>query len=237
VIERICVVVPVRDEAARLGACLRALRRAAEDPRLAGVAVELAVVLDACTDASEDVARAALAGVAGAAIVRCEHRSAGAARAAGAQELLDRRDGDRTWLATTDADSTVPPDWLAAQVALAAGGADAVVGTVALDGLDAWPRAVRERYAALYRDGGTGDGHRHAHGANLGVRADALAASGGLPELAQGEDHALVAGLAARGARIVRTGAVRVRTSARPDARAAGGLGALLRRLADADGD
>jgi glycosyltransferase involved in cell wall biosynthesis len=231
VIERVCIVVPVRDEADRLGRCLRSLRQAAADPRLAGRAVEIAIVLDACTDASEDVARAALAGDPRAAIVTCDARSAGAARAAGAQVLLDGRDRDRTWLATTDADGTVPTGWLAQQVALAERGADAVVGTVALDGLAAWPAAVRRRYAALYRRGGTGAGHRHAHGANLGVRADALARCGGLPALALGEDQALVDGLEARGARVVATGAAPVRTSARRDPRAAGGLGALLRRL------
>lgn len=230
-IASIDVVVPVHDEERELAACLAALRHAARHPALAGISVRLAVVLDACSDRSSDVAERSLTGFAGARILECRVRSAGAARAVGTRDLATSeagRDPAAVWLATTDADTRVAPDWLARQLAAADAGADAVAGIVEIDDWSEQSRTVRDRFLHHYRSLGTGDGHPHVHGANLGVRSSALTAAGGMPALALAEDHALVERLEASGAVILRTGSVRVRTSARREARAPGGFGELL---------
>jgi cellulose synthase/poly-beta-1,6-N-acetylglucosamine synthase-like glycosyltransferase len=234
VIEVVDVVVPAHDEERDLADCVAALRAAAAHPDLAEIEVRIAIVLDSCSDRSGDVAERALQGCDDAPIVECRVRSAGAARAVGTRLLLAEdagRDPAAIWIATTDADTRVTRDWLALQVAAARAGADAVAGVVEVDDWSQQPRVVRHRFLAHYASLGTAAGHGHVHGANLGVRASALAAAGGMPTLALAEDHALVDDLAATGAVILRSGDVRVRTSARREARAAGGFGDLLHRL------
>jgi len=236
VIDVIDVVVPAHDEERELPASIAALREAATHPALAGITVRMAVVLDACSDRSGDIAEHALRGVADAHIVETRVRSAGAARAVGTRSLLaadDGRDPASIWIATTDADTRVTRDWLALQLAAARAGADAVAGIVEVDDWSQQPSAVRQRFIAHYACLGTGHGHGHVHGANLGVRASALAAAGGMPSLALAEDHALVAALEARGFRVARDGLRPVVTSARRNPRSPGGFGTLLIALGD----
>jgi hypothetical protein len=80
-----------------------------------------------------------------------------------------------------------------------------------------------------------GDSHRHAYAANLAVRADAYLDAGGWPAVVHGEEHALLDALGRRGWGVRRPVDVVVTTSARRHARAAGGVGALLDRLAGPD--
>jgi len=234
VIRAIDVVVPAHDEEAELGRCLGALRVALAHPDLVGIEVRLAVVLDSCSDRSGEIAAAALRGLPGTHIVECAVRSAGAARGVGAAELhrrLPARDPSAVWLATTDADTRVPPDWLARQIAVARAGADAVAGVVEIDDWRGQPAGVRRAFVAGYGAGVLGPVHTHVHGANLGVRADALMRAGGMPAVALAEDHALVDRLVASGAVIARPTSLRVRTSARREGRAAGGFSDRLRVL------
>ena len=89
----------------------------------------IAVVADCCTDLTTRRARRAL-GDAGELLV-CEARSAGAARRAGVEAILQffsKRAPSQIWLANTDADTTVPPDWLALQLKLADAGAAGIAG-------------------------------------------------------------------------------------------------------------
>ena len=211
------VTIPAHDEEDRLSACVASVLRAARHPALAGERVEVVVVLDACRDGSfEAAARHPVE------ILAVEARNVGRARALGAAALLEAR---ARWLAFTDADTIVSPDWLAAQLSL---GADAVCGTVGV--ADWWlhPRELRERYRARYRDA---DGHRHVHGANLAVAADWYVRVGGFEALPAHEDVALVAALEREGARIAWSAAPRVVTSARRDARARHGFGDYLLAL------
>jgi len=231
VIEAVGVVVPVHDEEEHLGPCLVALGDAV---RRAGAPVEVVVVLDACTDAS-----AARAAEAVATVVTIDERNVGAARGAGAAAALAAADPARVWLATTDADSLVPPTWLADQLALAAAGADAVAGVVEVLDWAEHPPEVPERYLHGYAArAGSGHarppatGHRHVHGANLGVRGDAYLAVGGFPPLPTGEDVALWRALVRDGRATVATRALVVTTSARRRARAPDGFAAHLRGLA-----
>lgn len=215
------VVIPAHDEQRCLRECLKSIQQAARHPGLLGEAVTILVVLDACTDAS-----AAIAASLGVATLAISARNVGRARAAGAERQLEA--GAR-WLAFTDADTVVSPGWLAAQVGL---GADAVCGTVSVS--DWSPHGlhldrVRRHFAEHYLDA---DGHRHIHGANMGVCAAAYRRAGGFPPLALSEDVALVEALMACGADIAWSALPRVTTSARVDARAAGGFGDTLRGYA-----
>ncbi|RYF66523.1 MAG: glycosyltransferase, partial [Comamonadaceae bacterium] len=102
------IVIPAHNEAGLVGASLTAALAAASHPDLGGEAVEIVVVLDDCSDATADiVARWPVHSV------PVALRNVGAARAAGAQLLLER--GAR-WLAFTDADSRVGSDWLVQQL-------------------------------------------------------------------------------------------------------------------------
>lgn len=217
----VLVVIPARDERSLLGACLDAVRRAAQPIR---ATVTTVVALDRCTDGTETVlrGRSVLA-------VRTRAGCAGGARAAGVRaglRHLSAFDRERLWIANTDADSTVDPSWLTHQLALADDGADLVLGTVALR--DA-PERVRSAWSAEYT---TVDGHRHVHGANLGVRASAYLRVGGFATLATDEDVTLAAAIDADpGAVVVRTAAAPVTTSGRLVARAPDGFAAHLRGL------
>lgn len=211
------VVVPAHDEEAEIGETVAALLVAAAHPALRGEAVEVLVVLDSCSDATGAIAR-----FAGARTLAVEVCNVGRARAAGADRLLG--EGAR-WLAFTDADTRVSPEWLMRQLEL---DADAVCGSIGVDDWDvhgSYADALRAHFARTYTDA---DGHRHVHGANLGVSAEAYVRAGGFPALACSEDVALVEALKETGARIAWSAAPRVSTSARHDARARGGFGDTL---------
>lgn len=213
------VVVPAHNEEDTLDGCLRALQRAASHPALLGEAVAIVVVLDACDDGSAAIARRHAVQV-----TSVSARCVGAARHAGACALLAQ--GAR-WLAFTDADSLVSESWLVDHLALEA---DAVCGVVSVADWESHAPQVQARYAAHYHDA---DGHRHIHGANLGVSAAAYVQAGGFPALALSEDVALVQALVAQGARIAWSARPRVVTSARVRVRARGGFGDFLLSLAD----
>jgi len=214
------IVIPAHNEREHIGAALRAARRAAAHPGLAGEAVCIVVVLDRCEDDT-----GAVAARHGARLLALDARNVGIARAAGAALAIEA--GAR-WLAFTDADSRVARDWLARQLAE---GTDAVCGMV---GVQDWaahgPRAARLRshFARHYGHCDPDQGHRHVHGANLGVATPAYLRAGGFAPLACGEDVALVAALEASGARVAWSAGPRVITSARTDPRAPGGFGDTL---------
>jgi glycosyltransferase involved in cell wall biosynthesis len=219
------VIVPAHDEQELLASCLASLRRAAR--ALTGVPVHVVVVADACRDRTARVARRG-----GAAVVTIGARNVGAARAAGAREVLRRTrhlDPADVWLATTDADTLVPPGWLRKQARYAELGWDAVVGTVRVADWSAYPPRVRSAF--LERHGAGPGSHPHVHGANLGFRAAAYLKAGGFTAAPAGEDRALVAALTLAGDRVLRTGSVTVVTSARREARAPRGFSHYLAEL------
>ena len=219
----VAVVVPAHDEQELVGACLGALQGAAAASGLPPVRV--LVVADACRDRTAAVARAE-----GAEVLEVDLRNAGAARRAGFAAVLEGAVPDRLWLATTDADTRVPPTWLADQLAWRERGWDAVVGTVQVDDWTGHDEAVVHRYAQRYA--WTGAEHPHVHGANLSLTAAAYLAVGGFPPLPLAEDVALVAALQAGGHRVARTALSPVLTSARRSPRCQGGFGSLLLQLA-----
>ena len=211
------VVVPAHDEEAHIATTVAAIRVAACHPALQGEPVQVLIVLDSCSDATGPIARSL-----GVRTLAVDARNVGQARGAGARVLLD--EGAR-WLSFTDADTRVSPEWLMRQLEI---DADVVCGSI---GVDDWSvhghyaDSLRAHFARTYTDA---DGHRHVHGANLGVAAKAYVRAGGFPALACSEDVALVEALKETGARIAWSAAPRVSTSARHDARARGGFGDTL---------
>jgi glycosyltransferase involved in cell wall biosynthesis len=212
------VVVPAHNEQALLGRCLQSLQTAASHPDLCEEPVCIVVVLDACTDASAQIARQYQV-----INLSIEAHNVGLARRAGAAHAITL--GAR-WLACTDADSCVAPDWLVQQLQH---DADVVCGTVHLDDWEDYDAAVQSAYHDRYQ---AGDGHRHIHGANLGICVEAYKRAGGFPPLQAHEDVRLIKTLNEIGARIVWSGTNSVATSARCDPRAHGGFGDYLQRLA-----
>lgn len=212
------VLIPVHNEEQLLAECLQTVLRAGSHPALTDENVVVLVVLDSCTDGSAEIARQH-----GVETLAVEVRNVGQARAAGAARLLEQ--GAR-WIACTDGDTTVAQDWLVEQLAL---DADAVCGTIT-PGVwhDNIPLEAQIRFQQSYQHR---DGHRHVHGANLGISATAYRLAGGFPPLACHEDVQLIRQLELNGARIAWSCRPRVTTSTRLEARAAGGFADYLRDL------
>lgn len=222
-IDALVVVVPAHNEEELLASCLASLEIATLAARGVVERIEVVVVLDACTDGSGEIARAA-----GVRVVETDARSVGVARAAGVAaglgELVDV--GHRhVWTAHTDADSSVPPHWLTHQLALARRGAHAVVGTVRPNFDDLSPEQTEAWWAT--HTPGTANGH--VHGANLGLRADVLLRAGGFPGIPAHEDVRLMDRVRSAGARVVASDAAWVRTSGRAQGRAPEGYARYLR--------
>jgi len=218
------VVVPAHNEESLLARSLHGLTTAASQ---GGVPpVRIVVVADACSDATVDVARSN-----GAEVLEVDLHSAGAARSAGFEHIVEKSDVavEELWLCTTDADSVVPNHWFLHQAQKEALGYDAVVGTVVVDDWSEHSAFTPRRYARHYGSGM--DGHPHVHGANLALSGSAYMTIGGFPPLALAEDHALVAALTKFHLRICRSGNAPVVTSGRRDARAPDGFGALLEAM------
>jgi GT2 family glycosyltransferase len=227
VIERLVVVVPAADEEQRIGRCLGALQVAGQElARSRGCEVRILVVLDGCTDRTSDI----VASFPAVEAVLSSARSVGVARQRGARAAMQTpHDTGTLWLANTDADSSVPQNWLCHMVDAADAGADVVLGTV-LPGAslpDSTRAAWMHRHGRRHREE-----HPYVHGANLGIRADVLENLGGWAALASGEDTDLADRAAAAGYRIRRTPEIPVLTSARWSGRAPAGFSTFLRALA-----
>ena len=219
------MVIPARDEEELLPGCLDSVARALTALRTAqpGIDARVVVVLDSCQDTSAEV----VARRAGVTAVAVHVGSVGAARAAGVESAAawaSRLGPGELWVATTDADSTVPPDWLVNQVRLASEGRDLVVGTVrpvpgdlTADELDAW--WARHSLA---------DGHDHVHGANLGFSLAAYRSVGGFRPIPVHEDVELVGAMRRAGCSWVAPGGPSVTTSGRRTSRAPEGFAAYL---------
>ena len=253
---RACVVVPARDEAERLPRLVASLadqRDRAGRPLSPGV-FEAVVLLNNCRDGSRAALDAAARAVPHlrlhAAEVEFAPPDAHVGRAR--QVLLDaahdrlaavgRPDG---LLLTTDADTRVPPDWIASARAEVDAGADLVGGRVTLDPAEraAIPDAVRrlflldigyrralEELRELYAPSAWDPFPRHHQhfGACLAVTAAAYARAGGMPSVTTSEDVALVRAVEASGGRVRHSYRFRAVTSARVVGRAQRGLADAL---------
>lgn len=240
----VVVAIPARNEAGSIGAALAALAAQPDaGKRIAAVIVHA----NNCTDDTAAVARSVQAPFA-VQVIEAEWPAAqahvGHARRAATEaavqhlSVLGRKDGI---VASTDADSRVAPDWLAALLVAFAADVDAVCGAIDLDGpvapgLEAVRRCEADYAGAVARAAAHLDPRAHdpwpnhvwSWGANFAVRADVLAAVGGFPLVDLAEDRALHELLVRHDARIRHADDVRVLTSARADGRAPGGFADLL---------
>ena len=150
-------------------------------------------------------------------------------------------------LFTTDADSRVAPDWIAANLRHLAAGADAVAGRAVIDPVDAAdiPARLHEddarecAYAALLDeiasvlDPDPADPwprHTEHSGASICMSASAFHRVGGVPDIPLGEDRALFAALRRVDAAIRHAPDVTVTVSGRIVGRASGGMADTIRR-------
>ena len=237
------VVVPAKDEQERLPAALAALTAALdrwEEHHAQGTAA-VVVAADRCDDATVAAAleaRAAdprihvlelgepTAGQAGVGRARLE----GARRA---RALFPDVPAERLWLASTDADSRVPADWLLAQTVAAGRDEALVLGTV-----DVRQGPLRQAWLRGYRHE---EGHAHVHGANLGLPWSLYEAVGGFPPVAEHEDVGLAEAVRAlagerdggdgRRVRVIATDTTRVLTSSRLEGRTPGGFSGYLKAV------
>ena len=253
---RRCVVaIPVRDEEQRLPACLSALA-GQHDRRGRPVAPEsfgIVVFANNCRDRSADLARS-LGGqfslplrVVEASLPPTKAHAGSARRRAMdvAEAWLGEERGRDSVIMTTDADSRVPADWIATNLAAIDAGTDAVLGDIALDEEgDLLPPALHRRgelesaYEALLTelsalldplDYNPWPHHATISAASIAITRDAYLAVGGLPRVPLGEDKALVAELVRLDRKIRFCPEIRVITSGRVEGRAPGGVADTLR--------
>ena len=232
------VVVPAHNEERDIHACLDAIAIAAA-ALTPDVSVRVVIVLDDCSDYTADIVartgrrwqtelrRPQIH------TIKTGDRNVGAARAAGCREVLrcfPLVPRDRVWLASTDADSTVPAHWLAHQAAIHHTGTVAWVGTVDLATPHNLGPADLRRYRNTYTtwDSPT---HPHVHASNLGIRSDIYQQVGGFRPIRTGEDHDLVARLDPSRHKITRGLEAPVATSTRPQGRAPRGFADYLHHL------
>jgi glycosyltransferase involved in cell wall biosynthesis len=233
-VHRVAVVIPVHNEERLLSRALAGVQAAAASLRHQHPETDVStvVVLDCCTDNSAAIAMHAASQDHSLQVLAVDFRNVGGARHAGIQHVLEgrmgRASGRRLWLANTDADSVVPEGWLTGQVALAAAGADVVLGSVEPEPTGMDPELLR-RWRAKHP---FLEDHPHIYGANFGIRASAYLLAGGFPGQAAHEDRDLVARLRRVGCRVKATDSIRVVTSGRTQARAPHGFSAYLMALA-----
>ncbi|VXC41347.1 glycosyltransferase [Nocardioides sp. AX2bis] len=229
-VRAVAVVVPAHDEEELLGRCLHSVEVAVAALREAYplLTTTTLVVLDSCTDSTAEVV--ARHGVAARSVAA---RSVGTARRQGvraAATACGPVPPTAVWIASTDADTVVPPGWLVQQVAAADAGAGLVVGAAVPDQRDL---DVTTYAAWLLRHGPTTP--PAVHGANLGVRLADYDAAGGFPPVREHEDVLLVGALRARGVREMP--GLPALTSGRRYGRVGRGFAGYLRDLESTLGD
>jgi Glycosyl transferase family 2 len=232
---RFGVVIPVHNEDELVGEALASLDRAITRALDAGmVDVGVAIVLDACWDRSGEIVlewgrHVRHSDRLHVQILQEDQANVGVARRVGCQALLAEwftvAPGD-IWLATTDADSEVPSDWITSQMRMRRGGAQVWVGGV---GVRDWSGRSAATVEAWHRQGETEC--LPIYGANFGIDAETYLRVGGFQALPSGEDRALFEQALAVGAVIHTDPTVRVLTSGRRVARAPDGFADALNTI------
>lgn len=245
----VCVIVPVRNEAEVLADTLAALARQVDlqGRRFCPDRYEVILLLNNCTDESATIAQSFTDQLTLHLVDRTLPESEayiGRVRQLLMDEAyrrlmsIDRRLGI---IASTDGDTQVAPNWIAATQAEIAQGADAVGGRIVTDAqgraaLDPYARSchLREvgyRYLIAelesYLDADPHDRfprHYQHYGASLAVTAQMYAQAGGMPPVRTPEDVAFYQALMRVGARFRHSPQVRATTSARPIGRTNIGL-------------
>jgi glycosyltransferase involved in cell wall biosynthesis len=211
------VVVPIHDEEDLLSDALEALGATFADVRDARVPSHLVLVFDSCRDASVDVATRwakslpRLEPLTMSALT-LDARNVGVARRLGCAAVLEHWENHRpenVWIATTDADSRVPQNWLREQVRRHDRGTDVWAGRVSVRDEGVSHETARRWQREYDREA------QPIHGASLGFNGAKYLAAGGFSSLETGEDRALMQRLVEAGATTHFDSALRVETSAR----------------------
>jgi glycosyltransferase involved in cell wall biosynthesis len=249
----VVVAVPVKDEEERIVACVASLANQI-DVDLASVAVIL--LLNNCSDSTAERIRALGPELPLAVHLRevdlpAPYANAGWARRLAMEAAAELVNADGLIL-TTDADTQVECDWVAANQREIASGVDAVAGYVIADPYELMqlPPEILERgsleweYQQLAAElearadpQGCDPWPRHNQncGASAAITARAYRLIGGLPPRPVGEDRALFQSLRRVDGRIRHSLDVQVITSARIDGRALGGLSDAIRLRGEPD--
>lgn len=250
----VVVAVPVCNEAERIIRCLEALstQRTLAGQRLPIGLVRVVLLTNNCTDGSYELVERQIdrfdVGISMFDVATPKsRRNAGKARRLvnhAAIELLGQPHG---LLFMTDADSAVPPKWIASYASLLRSGYEAVAGSVDLhpsdcDQLDEGLRN-RGKLEATYTElldrldtmvdpvpHDPWPRHYNASGANIAVRLEALSGIEDFPDVACGEDRLFIRDLEAHGRRVRHDCETRVLTSGRLIGRAKGGMADTLQR-------
>ena len=239
---RACVIVPARNEEDLVTSCLEAL---ATQERVAHHEYEVLLILDRCTDGTEERARE-IGGVHPSLNLRFLHgpgEGSGPARKVGMDAAcarllqVGRPEG---LIACTDADTVVAPGWLAAQLRAASKGARAIGGRIELAEDGSLPELVRRRHSEegrcrhehLLRDPSGEAQHWQFSGASMTLTATVYKQVGGLEPLTALEDEHLEMVLRHHDVPIHRLLSVRVTTSPRLVGRATRGLSNDLAKTA-----
>ena len=158
---------------------------------------------------------------AGARVLHPGAQNPGKARAAATQHALAALETSTTatWIASTDADSVVPPNWLAFQLDQARAGWEAVIGTVTVTRWPPIPQLADRHHRALQRLAthewcAVAPPSRPRRQPRSSSRRPIRKSVGSLT-LPVGEDHALVSALERNGHRVLRTPECPVETSSR----------------------
>ncbi len=245
---RVAVVIPARDEADRIEACLRRCASLIIDERVK--ALTILVLANNCRDATAARAREFKASGDATIVVEIaalppEKANAGSARRlafdAGVRFLSDPQD----LLLCTDADTLVADDWLVRTLDHFDAGFDGVAGFARLNPreLRKLDPAYRRRLAAIrrYEDAYNylkslaasdepSPRHFYEGGASMAISLDAYDHIGGAPTPPVGEDKALFEALRMKGRRVRHAKDVRVLTSCRLNGRAPEGAADTLAR-------
>lgn len=255
---KVCVIIPVRNEAENIQATLLALTNQVDllGKPLNKNCYEIIVLANNCTDDSAEIVRHFARTHPDLLLhivektIHSDRAHVGWVRkllmdeACRRFQLIGR---DLGVIASTDGDTRVASTWIAATLVEIEAGADAVGGRIITDNrernkLDKTTRLYFLRYlryeyltsqleATINPDFDSLPRHHHHYGASFAVTAQIYAKVGGVPPLASSEDVALYNALIRVDARFRHSQTVRVVTSARAVGRAKAGLADRLSEL------
>ncbi|MEX1236211.1 MAG: glycosyltransferase family 2 protein [Roseovarius sp.] len=245
----IAVVIPARNEAERIGACLAAFK--GQLARRTTIILVINNTSDATGSIAADVASRCGLDVEILECVLTQDEGVGTARRMGCDHAMGRMPHLR-YILTTDADCIVAPNWVARNVGHLQS-ADAVCGKIdlleaergILDGMDQALAATEGHYRTLVQSvyarhvasaRGLDRTHGEAAGASLAFRKTAYLAVGGFAQITCGEDRQIVRAMRLADYRVRHVDDVVARASCRLTGRALGGMSdALKARISGAD--
>ena len=247
---RVSVVVPVRDEEASIWITLQAFADQILPPEIESGIIEFLLLANNCTDDSADIIRQFIRENSKVPVRLAEiHLAPEQANIGYVRRLLmnaafERLHGsrrERSVIMTTDADTIVAPDWIAATLQEIELGADAVGGRIIIAGselakmdaaarrmhlLDDEYRLLAAELEALIDELPFDNGARHYQhfNASIALTTDAYRISGGVPHVECMEDCALFERLERADLKVRHSPDVRVYTSGRSTGRSRVGL-------------